>query len=350
MAVIKRHFGTLKDGREAFLYTIGNRNGMEIAVSNYGAVLVSVILPDKNGKPTDVVLGYDDLAGYEQDKNMFGAMVGPNANRTEGARFVLNGREYQIPVNESGNNLHSSLDNGFHKQLWSEEAELENGVVFSYARRDGEDGFPGNTAYTVQYELTDENEIRLTTSAVSDADTIFNPTNHSYFNLSGAGTGVVDPISLWIHADAYMPVRDDAIPFCGATPVAGTAFDFRQHRKIGEGLRIGDRQLEMMKGYDHNYVLNDWTGELRKVAEARDPRSGIAMTVYTDLPGVQFFTANGTEAACSKGGIPVQKHEGFCLETQYAPNSMNMEGVPRPVLHRNVKGSTVTVYQFRLES
>ena len=309
MSVVREYFGRLADGKEVFLYTI--RTGrLSAAVTDLGAVLVSLETPDRNGEMKDIVLGYDDVEHYLENPCCFGAPVGPNANRISGASFVIDGEEFHLPVNEKDNNLHS--DKMFYKRLFNAEAG-DNSVTFTLDLPDGDAGFPGNRSFTVKYTLTEE-ELRIDYKAVSDKKTVINLTNHSYFNLSGEDNGSIGDQVLKMNSSFTTKVRSDLIPTGEIVSVEGTPFDFREGKPIGqdidsrEGKPIGqdidsdDEQMIFGGGYDHNFVIDGYKGDssLLTAAEVYDPATGRVMEVLTTVPGIQFYTANGMVA---EGGI-----------------------------------------------
>lgn len=344
--ITKSFWGKTKSGKEAHLYTITNRNKMSITVSDFGAVLVSLFVPDCSGQMTDVVLGYDELCKYEDNFDMLGTTVGRNVNRIENASFKLGGKTYRLAVNENNNNIHSSMENGFHKVLWRAEAEGDNGIAFCYESPDGENGFPGRLRVRVVYSLTDDNEMTITYQGRADRDTVFNPTNHSYFNLDGIQNGGITDTLVQIDADAYTPIKSGIIPTGEIKTVCGTPFDFRTLKRIAEDLGTADEQLKLAGGYDHNFVLNNWGQGIRFAAKAIGKKSGIVMEIFTDLPGLQFYTGNTTRDVAGKGGCLITKYSGFCMEPQFFPNSINISDFPAPVLKKDTDYETVSKYRF----
>lgn len=352
MSITKSKFGTTKDGKEVSVYRLENPQGAYIEVLDFGAILRAVAVKDKEGTLRDVVLGYDDVQGYENGTCFFGATIGRSGNRIAGAKFTINGQEYQMPQNENQNNLHSGPD-GFESRMWTvtETNEEENYILLSLTSPDGDQGFPGNMKVTLRYELSEENELIIHYLADTDADTVANMTNHSYFNLNGHDGGINSEIELMIDADAYNPVGDStSIPTGENAPVEGTPMDFRTAKPIGQDIDADFQQLQFTKGYDHNYVLNDYEpGIERIVARAYSPKTGIEMEVLTDLPGVQFYAANFVDGEKGKNGAVYGFRSAFCLETQYAPNSINQENFVSPILKKGDTYNTVTIYRFRVE-
>lgn len=347
MGISIREFGVCKCGKTINAYTLTNSKGMEATVINYGAILQSLIVPDKNGKKEDVVLGYDTLEPYYDNPCYFGATVGRNANRIKDAKFSIDGAEYTLPVNDGPNNLHSDYDNGMHKRFW--EAQVEEGtnsVVFYVEEEDGKNGFPGKLEMTVTYRLTEENELLIAYHGVSDKKTVINCTNHTYFNLAGHSSGNIYAQKLQINASKYTPVVAGAIPTGELASVEGTPFDLRKPLAIGDHADDDFEQLNLTGGYDHNYCIDGADHTMRECAVAVDEASGRKMTVLTDLPGVQFYAGNYVDNVPGKAGAVYGKRSAFCLETQYFPNSMNQEGFESPVFDAGQEYKTSTVYKF----
>ncbi|MCR4589605.1 MAG: galactose mutarotase [Lachnospiraceae bacterium] len=345
MEIVKKAFGTTKDDKDISAYTLSNGNGMSVTVSELGAIITEIIVPDRNGAEKDVVLGYDKADPYYENNEFFGATIGRSANRIQGAAFEIDGTKVQLPVNENSNNLHSDMENGFHKKLWTAAPdESRNAVTMSYTSPDGENGFPGNLDMHVTFSLSDDNELSIRYEGVSDKKTLINCTNHTYFNLAGHDAGNIEGHYMKINASNYTPVEPDSIPTGEIAPVEGTPFDFREFHKVGE--RIGDdnEQLHRTKGYDHNYVIDE-PGSVAAVVEERN--AGIRMEVITDLPGIQFYAGNCIrDNIKGKNGAVYGKRSGLCLETQYFPNSANQEGFKRPVFGAGERYDTTTVYRF----
>lgn len=345
MSLDKVLFGTTECGRDIYLYSLVNKKGMKAQVMNYGAILVRLYVPDKNGKLEDVVLGYDKLEDYYINSPNFGATIGPNANRIKDASFVLEGVTYKLDKNDGSNNLHSHADLGYHKKVWDAE-ETDNGIAFSIEAPDGEMGFPGNKKITVTYTLTEENELRIRYHAASDRNTIINMTNHTYFNLAGHGSGEIYDHILTINAGNYTPVVGGAIPTGELAPVAGTPMDFTNPRRIGDRIDEDFEQLKITGGYDHNWVLDGEAGILRHIATVEEEVSGRIMKTYTDLPGVQFYAGNFMVKEKGKDGAVYNWRHGLCLETQYYPNTANEPSFPSAVFGPDREYDTTTVYKF----
>jgi len=344
-----REFGKTAKGEPVQLYTLRNSKGLEASITNYGAILVSLRVPDRNGNVADVVLGFDSLHGYLSEHPYFGAVIGRYGNRIAGGRFVLDGLEYNLARNNGENHLHGGI-RGFDKAVWRPK-ELQAGgdscLEFTYLSEDGEEGYPGNLTATVRYTLTEDNELRLDYYATSDKATVINLTNHSYFNLAGAGNGDILAHRISINADSFTPVDRGLIPTGELRPVAGTPFDFRQPHAIGERIDGKDQQLVYGKGYDHNFVLNGPAGSLRPAARVIEPGSGRVVEVPTTEPGVQFYTGNFLDGTIrGKGGAAYGHRYGFCLETQHFPDSPNQPQFPSVVLRPGAKYQSTTVYKF----
>ncbi len=345
MEITKKLFGTTKDNRDIFCYTLKNSNGMSATISEFGGVIVNLLVPGKDGKLRDVVLGYDNAAPYYENNEFMGATVGRSANRIKGASFELDGVKYQLPVNENTNNLHSDAENGFHKKLWTAAPdESRNSVTLSYTSPDGENGFPGNLDMRVTFTLTDDNGLSIHYEGVSDKKTVINCVNHTYFNLAGHKSGTILDHYIKIDASTYTPVLSDSIPTGEIATVKGTPFDFLDFHKIGERIGEDNEQLHFTGGYDHNYVI-DKTGQVVTTVEERT--AGIRMEVITDLPGIQFYAGNFIRDNLSgKDGAVYGKRCGLCLETQYFPDSVNQEAFKSPVFAAGEKYDTTTTYKF----
>lgn len=343
MSVSKEFFGRLADGREVSLYTI--RTGrLSAAVTDLGAVLVSLETPDRNGDMKDIVLGYDDVDHYLENPSCFGAPVGPNANRIGGASFVIDGEEFHLPVNEKGNNLHS--DKMFYKRMFDVETE-ENSVTFTLDLPDGDAGFPGNRSFSVKYTLTEE-ELRIDYKAVSDKKTVINLTNHSYFNLAGEDNGSIGDQVLKMNCSNTTKVRSDLIPTGEIVSVEGTPFDFREGKPIGQDIDSDDEQMIFGGGYDHNFVIDGYKGDgsLLTAAEVYDPATGRVMEVLTTVPGIQFYTANGMVAEGGKKGRTYGPRSAYALETQFFPDNVHHDNFPKAIFGPGNDYVQTTVYRF----
>ena len=346
---IKRSvFGTMPDGQEVHLYTLTNANGMQVAITNYGGRIVSILAPDRNGKMADVVLGFDNLPDYMKYNTYFGALVGRYGNRIGGARFTLDGKVYHLPVNNGPNSLHGGIK-GFDKRVWTarEIPGDEPALEMTYLSKDGEEGYPGNLQAKVVYTLTKDNGLKIDYSATTDKDTVINLTNHSYFNLAGEGNGDVLMQVMWINSNEITPVNSTQIPTGKIMKVDGTPFDFRKPTPIGARINEDNPQLKIGKGYDINYILDRKGPGLELAARAYDPESGRKLEVYTTEPGVQFYSANFLDGSVpGKGGVKYGFRSAFCLETQHYPDSPNHPNFPTTELKPGETFHQVTEFKF----
>ncbi len=342
-------FGKTADGRDVEIYTLKNRGGAEARVINYGGIVVSLKVPDREGRLADVVLGFDDVAGYEGAPSTYlGALIGRYGNRIAKGRFTLNGVEYKLATNNGPNHLHGGV-RGFDKVLWTVrplKARGGSALELTYVSRDGEEGYPGTLSVRVVYTLTDADELRIEYSATTDKDTVVNLTNHSYFNLAGEGTGDILGHLLTLDSDRFLPTDQTSIPTGELRPAAGTPFDFTRPTAIGARIEADDEQLKWAKGYDHTYVVRGRAGTLRRAARVEEPKSGRVMEVWTTEPGVQFYTGNYLDGLAGKGGHTYDFRDGFCLETQHYPDSPNKPEFPSTVLRKGGRYRTTTVYKF----
>lgn len=339
MNITKTEFGTLSNGTAVDLYTLTNAHGMVAKVMNYGATLVELHVPDKNGKTADVVLGFDDLKSYVERNPLFGSTVGRVANRIANAKFTLNGVEYQLSKNAGPHHIHGKLD----KVVWkAHPVEGKDGpsVMFTYLSPAKEEGYPGDLSIIVIYTLTHTNELKIDYKATTDQPTPVNLTNHSYFNL--AGSGDILEHELMLTADKYTVADSALIPTGEIRSVAGTPLDFTKPTPIGA------RIAQVGSGYDHNYVLNNNDGTLALAGRVRDPKSGRVMEVLTTEPGVQLYTANHLNMT-GKRGAAYKKHAGLCLETQHFPDSVNHPDFPSTILNPGKTYSQVTIFRFAAE-
>jgi aldose 1-epimerase len=347
----KRSFGTLPDGTAIDLYTLTNRNGVNAQIINYGAIIVSLKTPDRRGQMADIVLGYDDLSGYTGDTFYMGCVVGRYANRIAKGKFKLGGVEYTLARNNNGNHLHGGL-RGFDKVVW-QARELKGkdpAVQLNYLSKDGEEGYPGNLNVTITYTLTSADELRIDYAATTDKETIVNLTNHSYFNLAGAGAGSILDHQLKIYALKFTPVDETSIPTGELRQVKGTPFDFiTRLNTIGGRINQPDEQLRIGRGYDHNYVLNKRGKGLSLAAEAYESTSGRLMQMWTTEPGMQLYTGNYLENVRGKDGKIYNQREGFCLEAGHFPDSPNKPAFPSTVLKPNKRYTQTTLYKFMVK-
>ncbi|WP_313585293.1 aldose epimerase family protein [Lacrimispora sp.] len=349
MAYKKELWGNVQGGREVYLYTLVNRNGVSASFTNLGAVWVNMNVPDRNGAVVDVVLGFDSAEEYLLNPPHFGAPIGRNANRIAGAKFSINGKEYKLEPNNGPNNLHSGPDL-YQSRLWDSEAEendLGTSVSFSLFSPDGDQGFPGNANITITYTLTPDNSLEISYHMICDADTVANFTNHSYFNLDGHNGADAIKQRVWIDADTYTRADEGSIPTGEFTPVNGTPMDFTVMKPIEQDINENYEALKFGGGYDHNWVLNHPQGEVSLCAASESDKTGIRMEVYTDLPGIQFYTANFLKNGMTgKGGAVYEKRCCYCFETQYYPDSVNKPEFQSPVLKAGEEYKTTTIYKF----
>jgi len=346
----KESFGKTTGGEQIDLYTLSNKKGMEVAITNFGATVVTLKVPDRAGKATDIVLGYDTLDGYEKGTSYFGATVGRYGNRIAGGKFSIDGKTYTLPKNNGENTLHGGIV-GFNKKVWKAREIASKGgesLEMTYLSADGEEGFPGNLSTKVVFTLpADRNELKIDYTATTDKDTVLNLTNHSYFNLAGEGNGDILDHVMTLHAKQFTPVDKGLIPTGELKNVAGTPMDFNNATAIGKRINESDEQLVFGKGYDHNWVLTRAGGsELSIAAEAYDPKSGRKLEVLTTEPGVQFYSGNFLDGAKGKGNKPYPQRAAFCLETQHFPDSPNHPNFPSTLLKPHAVFHSQTVFRF----
>jgi aldose 1-epimerase len=347
--ITKKPFGTAGDGKPVTLYTLTNKQGMEIRAMSYGGIILSVRVPDKNGQFDDVTLGYDSLDGYLKKTPYFGAIIGRYGNRIANGKFTLDGKEYTLAKNNGPNSLHGGLK-GFDKVVWEAEP-FENqdgvGVIFKYTSPDGEEGYPGNLKTQVTYTLTDQNELVFAYHATTDKATPVNLTNHTYFNLAGDGKGDILGHILMLNADRFTPVDKTLIPTGELRSVKGTPLDFTAPTAIGARIQDQDEQLLFAGGYDHNFVINRQGPGLALAARVEEPTTGRVLEVFTTEPGVQFYSGNFLDGTITgKRGHVYKQRTGFCLETQHYPDSPNKPDFPSTILRPGGTYDSKTVYKF----
>lgn len=344
----KKDFGKTSKGELATVYTLENEAGMQISVSDFGATLTSVLVPDKDNNPVEVTLGYDDATGYEAGLgNAFGASVGRNANRIGGAVIEINGTEYHLTKNDGENNLHSGLD-FYHGRMWKVADADDTHVTFEMDSPDGDQGYPGALDMKVTYTLDEENGLTIHYEAVPDQDTVINMTNHSYFNLNGHKSGSVLHHRMQLLSDAFTPADAQSIPTGEICSVDGTPMDFRSTKELGAEIDAAYEPLILGTGYDHNWVLKN-EGRFDKVAEVTGDESGIVMEVWTDRPGVQVYTANFLENEAGRNGAVYQKRDAVCLETQNYPDAVHQKNFPEAICKKGETYDTKTAYRFHIE-
>ena len=339
-----KDFGTTEKGQKALLYTMKNDAGTSVSVSDYGAALVSLFVRGKDGNPVDVVLGYDNVTGYEKGGDSIGATVGRNANRIGGASIEINGVTYELDKNDNGNNLHSGYDY-YNKRFWDVAENADDHVTFRLHSPDKDQGYPGALDMYVTYTLDEDSMLTIHYEAVPDKDTVINMTNHSYFNLNGHDSGTVLNHSVTLDAESFTPADRESIPTGEIRSVDGTPMDFRSGKTLGKEIDADYEPLRFGGGYDHNWVLKN-EGRFDKGAEVTADRSGIRMEVYTDLPGVQMYTANFLNGEPGKEGALYGKRSAVCLETQYFPDAIHHDNFPGPVCRAGEKYDTRTAYRF----
>ena len=348
MSVQVRPFGETPAGEHVGLYTLANSNGVEAEVMTYGAIVVSLTAPDREGKMDDIVLGYDNLEGYIKNNPYFGAIVGRYGNRIAKGKFTLDGLQYTLAVNNGENHLHGGIK-GFDKVVWEAEPIKEKdgvGVKLTYLSRDGEEGYPGNLTCTVTYILTENNELRIDYLATTDKPTVVNLTHHGYWNLTGCRQDILGH-ELMLNADRFTPVDAGLIPTGELHPVKGTVMDFTRPTPIGKRINSEYEQIKCGGGYDHNWVLNKQGKSLTLAARVYEPATGRVMEVFTTEPGVQFYSGNFLDGTITGKGGKVYKHRfGLCLETQHFPDSPNKPDFPSTVLRPGKKYKTTTIYKF----
>ena len=344
MSMTTEVFGTTKKGEKVTKYTITNSKGMSVSALDFGAIISNLYVPDKEGKAEDIVLGFDDVAGYEVNGCFFGAFIGRHGNRIGDAKFELNGTTYELEKNDGKNNLHGGTP-GYHKVMYQAET-TDDSVTFTRISPDMEQGYPGTLDISVTYTLTEENELKIDYKMKSDKDTICNPTNHTYFNLKGHNGGTITDHNLVLKANGFTETSDDLIPNGTIVDVADTPMDFRNRKVIGKDIDKDYTPLNVAGGYDHNFVLDKEDGKLEKVAEVSEDTTGRVMEIYTDLPGMQFYSGNFIVKEEGKGGSEYTKRTGMCFETQYFPNSMNIPEFKSCVLKAGDEFHSTTIYKF----
>ncbi len=340
--------GALK-GKEINLYTLRNEKGIVAQITNLGGRVVSLLVPDKKGQMRDIVLGYKTLEGFQNSNEVyFGALIGRYGNRINKGRFDLKGKEYKLPPNDGHNHLHGGPQ-GFHIVIWNPKKIDEQTLRLTYLSEDGEMGYPGNLKVEVIYKLTNDNQLKINYQAKTDKTTIINLTHHSFFNLNGAGNGKITDHILQINADKFTPINSSLIPTGQIQEVQDTPFDFTKPTAIGKKINNEHQQLKYGKGYDHNWVLNDWNGQNRQVASIYSPSSGIKMEVFTNEPGMQFYSGNFLDGSdTGKQGKVYKYRTAFCLETQHFPDGPNHDNFPSTVLKPGEKYYSTCSYKFSI--
>lgn len=348
MNIRKEPFGLTKTNTPVSRYILSNNNSMEVHFSDFGALILNVIAPDKEGHLDDVVLGYDSIQEYEDNDPVFGAFIGRNCNRIKNGTFKLNGITYNLDKNNGNNNLHSGYL-GSHKLIYEVKTFEDNdniSIEFSRTSPHMEQGFPGNLDLKVRYSITNDNQLVIQYHAVSDQDTIVNFTNHSYFNLSGHDSGSVLNQKVWINSDSFTPTDDELIPTGEITDVTNTPMDFRVLKSLGQDIETEYEPLLIAGGYDHNYILNKQSDGVEKVAQLVDDKTNRVMDIYTDMPGMQLYSGNSVVKQKGKHGATYEKRCGVCFETQYYPNHVNVPTFPSCILKAGEIYNSKTIYKF----
>jgi aldose 1-epimerase len=350
-SIKKQPFGRTDDGHKVDLYTLTNANGLVARITNYGGTVTELWVPDRNGKPGDILLGFDNLKDYEEKSPYFGCIIGRYGNRIGNAEFTLDGKEYKLAANDGKNTLHGG-NKGFDKVVWDAKPIMTaNGPALKlhYLSKDMEEGYPGNLDVTVTYTLTNDNELKIDYMATTDKPTVCNLTNHNYYNLDGQGNGDILGQILMINADHYTPVDSGLIPTGVIAPVKGTPFDFTKPTAIGARINNDNTQLKYGKGYDHNWVLNKKDEEMSLAATVYAPQTGRVLTIYTNEPGIQFYSGNFLDGTITGKDGKVYKHRyAFCLETQHFPDSPNKPNFPSTTLRPGETYKTTTINKFSI--
>ena len=343
----KEDFITELDGKPINLYKLTNKNGVTVEITNFGGKIVTIIVPDRKGNFKDIVLGFDTIDEYIKGNPYFGALIGRSANRISKAKFVLEGKEYQLAKNIGENHLHGGIK-GFNDVVWDADLDEKDQVLeLSYLSKDGEENYPGNLLVKVTFSLTDENELEISYHAETDQITIVNLTHHSFFNLAGEGNGDILDHQVMINADAFTPVNEDVIPTGEIRDVMGTPMDLREFTPIRKDIDADDEQIRIGSGFDHNWVINKDEGVMAFAAAAFEPESGRYMEVWTDQPGIQLYAGNFLDGSdMGKGGKAYERRTAFCFETQHFPDTPNHKNFPSTVLKPGEVYNYTCTYKF----
>lgn len=347
MAIVeKRNFGVTRKGEEAHIYKCVASSGMGFEISDFGATLLSIFVPDKEGNIIDVLLGYDNLEVYEKHMQCMGATIGRTCNRIENAEFKLDGKKYKLTTSFGPHHIHGGRE-GFHKKMW-EVSELPNGVSCKYVSPDMEEKYPGTLTLIVNFTIENDNTLQIEYNATTDKDTLCSITSHGYFNLNGSGSGNVLNHTLQIFSDEFTEGNKYCFPNGNILSVEGTPLDFREVKRIGQDIRSDYNQVKWYGGYDNNFSVRDYNGDdvPKLVARAVGDKSNIVLTCESTLPGVQLYTANSVKGTVGKNGVVMDNHEGFCLEAQYFPNAMAHDNFVQPILKAGDKYHHITRYSF----
>ena len=352
LKIEKKEFGTTEDNVTVYQFVLSNKNGMEISVINYGGIITSLKAKDRNGKYQDIVLGFNSLPPYEDENPYFGALIGRYGNRIANGNFKLDGQSYKLDINNPPNHLHGGLK-GFHKVVWNPKEILNDRNVsleLTYLSKHMEEGYPGNLDVKVTYTLNNKDELSVFYEAETDKKTIINLTQHSYFNLSGNFSNDILDHEIRINADSFLPVDETLIPTGEIRSVLGSPFDFRKSKLIGQDIDTNNKQIEFGKGYDHCWVINNKNNGLRSVASAYHYESGRVLDVYSDLPGLQFYSGNFLDGTLKSKKVGYYElRSGFCLETQHYPDSPNQENFPSVILKPGDVYKSNTVFKFSVK-
>ena len=352
VSITKSFYGKTKDNKKVDLYSFKNENGMQVDIINYGGIITSLKVPDKNGETEDIVLGYNKLEDYINENPYFGSIIGRYGNRIAKGKFNLNGNQYTLATNNDENHLHGG-NIGFDKVIWEAETKINSNsssLILKYLSRDMEEGYPGNLYTTVTYKITNDNSVEIKYEAQTDKTTVINLTQHSYFNLSGDFNQSILNHKVKINADQFLPVNKSLIPTGNKLNVSMTPFDFRNYKEIKKDINADDLQLNYGNGYDHCWVLNDYKNGYRLIASAFHEESGRLMEVYSDQPGLQFYTGNFLDGSLpQKGEGSYNFRSGCCMETQHFPNSPNQPDFPSVTLNPNEKYNSKTTYKFKIK-
>ncbi len=353
MGIERSSFGKTKNGTEVFLFILKNQNNVSVSITNYGGIITSIKVPDKNGNISDIVLGYDHFDGYIINNSpYFGALIGRYANRIAKGKFSLDDVQYKLVINNGVNHLHGG-EKGFDKVVWNVNELIGKdsvGLELTYISKDGEEGYPGNLNVKVNYSLNNRNEFRIDYSATTDKKTIVNLTNHTYFNLKDAGASPILDHQLKINADKFTPIDSTLIPTGEIIRVENSPFDFRNFTTIGKHINPENEQIKFGLGYDHNFVLNGNANQLKLAATVKEESTGRILEVFTTEPGIQFYSGNFLDASITgKNNIVYNNRSGFCLETQHFPDSPNHSNFPSTELEPNKEYNSTTIYKFDVE-
>ncbi len=332
------------DGKPVNYYSLENKNGVKVEFSNYGATIIGIHTPDKNGLSENIVLGYDSIGGYYNGTSYFGCVVGRFANRIAKGKFTIDGKEYTAPINNGQNTLHGGVKS-IDKQVWDARV-INDGIVFSIKVKDGENGYPGELRLKVTYSLREDNSLVIDYQATTDKTTVINVTNHAYFNLAAKQDQTILSHNLMLNASKFTPVDSTLIPSGEQADVANTPFDFTASKKMGKDIAVANEQLLFGKGYDHNFVLNEGSEKIKLAAIVTEENSGRKMEVFTTQPGIQFYSGNFLDGVEKAHGKAYQFRTGFCLETQHFPDSPNQPSFPSTLLKAGEKFESQTIYKF----